>query len=311
MELDIIKLQTTWNDAASAINSNFAKFLQAITALEAEGGGGLDESELLEFLSKNGYATEGWVLDRGFATIDEVNKRVNAIVDGAPAAYDTLNEIALVLEHNVNNIGDILVAIETKASKDSVKKVEETAQKNASDIVILKEEQAINTASIEALDNRVTSNTSKIETISTWFELSEDGKTLTTKKNLVSERQISSGGVGAEGEGGGGGGSGSTTLAGLLDVELRFDGLTDEEKRHQGLRYDASQQIWRNNTLMVHHPQEQPKEIWYIQHNLGKYPNVKIVDSNKQLCMADIIYPDENNVIIKFGFAESGHAYLD
>ncbi|MEE1303787.1 MAG: hypothetical protein U0K68_01350 [Agathobacter sp.] len=40
MELDIIKLRTTWNDAAGSINSNYAKIADAIAQLKANGGGG-------------------------------------------------------------------------------------------------------------------------------------------------------------------------------------------------------------------------------------------------------------------------------
>jgi hypothetical protein len=83
MELDNIKLQTTWNDAAGSINTNFLKILQAITALQAEGGG-LDESQLEEYLTENGYTTKAWVLAKqyitqaaleGFATEDWVNQQ--------------------------------------------------------------------------------------------------------------------------------------------------------------------------------------------------------------------------------------------
>ena len=62
MELTIIPNTTTWNNAASGINSNFAKLLQAILALESSSSGaGLDEAQLQEYLVQNGYTTEQWV----------------------------------------------------------------------------------------------------------------------------------------------------------------------------------------------------------------------------------------------------------
>lgn len=61
MNLDKVKQQTTWNDASRSINTNFEKIRQAILALQAEGGG-LDEAELEEFLTSNGYTKEEWVL---------------------------------------------------------------------------------------------------------------------------------------------------------------------------------------------------------------------------------------------------------
>lgn len=57
-----------------------------------------------------------------YATIDYVNDRLNAIVSGAPDAFDTLNEIAEVLQGNVNSIGDILSVLGTKFDKDNFTK---------------------------------------------------------------------------------------------------------------------------------------------------------------------------------------------
>lgn len=83
MELDKIQLQTTWNDAAGSINQNFAKLVLAITALQ-NGGGGLDEAQLEEYLTANGYTKQDWVLAQkyitlaaleGFATEDWVNQQ--------------------------------------------------------------------------------------------------------------------------------------------------------------------------------------------------------------------------------------------
>lgn len=52
MELDIIKLQTTWNDAAGSLNNNFAKISQAINTGSGGGGGGssYDDTELRELI---------------------------------------------------------------------------------------------------------------------------------------------------------------------------------------------------------------------------------------------------------------------
>lgn len=53
----------------------------------------------------------------GYATEDYVDERVDALINGAPAAYDTLKEIADVLAGNVNSIGDLMTAIGDKANK--------------------------------------------------------------------------------------------------------------------------------------------------------------------------------------------------
>lgn len=71
--------------------------------------------------SLSGYATEQWVNSKGYATTSDLNARVNELVNGAPDAYDTLKEIANVLEGNVNSIGDIITTLKTKWTQDNVK----------------------------------------------------------------------------------------------------------------------------------------------------------------------------------------------
>lgn len=58
----------------------------------------------------SGYATQSWV-----------NTRIDSLINGAPAAYDTLKEIADVLQGNVNSIGDIITALGTKWTQDNTK----------------------------------------------------------------------------------------------------------------------------------------------------------------------------------------------
>lgn len=68
--------------------------------------GGLDEEALQKYLD-----------DYNYAKIADVDSRINDLVNGAPAAYDTLKEIADVLQGNVNSIGDIITTLGTKADK--------------------------------------------------------------------------------------------------------------------------------------------------------------------------------------------------
>lgn len=67
--------------------------------------------------SLEGYATESWVLGKGYATVSDLDGRINALINGAPQAYDTLKEIADVLQGNVNSIGDIITTLGGKADK--------------------------------------------------------------------------------------------------------------------------------------------------------------------------------------------------
>ena len=115
----------------------------------SEIGGGLDEEQLATYLTENnyaktsdipslegyatetwvtnkgyitsaaltGYATQSWVLGKNYATTSDLDARIDALVNGAPAAFDTLKEIADVLQGNVDSIGDILTTLGTKADK--------------------------------------------------------------------------------------------------------------------------------------------------------------------------------------------------
>lgn len=78
--------------------------------------------------SLSGYATEQWVKDRGYATTDDLDSRINSLIDGAPAAYDTLNEIADVLSGNVNSIGDIITTLGTKANQSALDETNKTVK---------------------------------------------------------------------------------------------------------------------------------------------------------------------------------------
>lgn len=140
--------------------------------------------------------------------------------------------------------------------------------------------------------------------INRWFYETENGD-IGTSRNFFSEKQVSSGGVGTEGDGSGSGSGGMGSLAGASDTNI------NNQQDGDIIVWSESTDKWVNRRGMIHHVQTTPAKVWYINHGMGKFPNVKIVDSNKQLCMADIYYVDKNNVRIEFGAAESGSAYLD
>lgn len=80
--------------------------------------GGLDEEALQKYLDDYNYAKKSDIPSlEGYAKITDVDSRINDLVNGAPAAYDTLKEIADVLQGNVNSIGDIMTVLESKANK--------------------------------------------------------------------------------------------------------------------------------------------------------------------------------------------------
>lgn len=130
------------------------------------------------------------------------------------------------------------------------------------------------------LSNYVTQEQFKdLEQIKDYFYKSDDGQTIMTKYNLVSEKEVASKGLSQ------GGGDG------------------DEGEEESGTTTGTYQ--------MYKHVQSEASDTWRILHGLHKYPNVKIVDSMKQLCYGDVIYESEDIVEVKFGAAESGVAYLD
>ena len=100
-----------------------------------------------------------------YATFSDVNKAIADLINGAPAALDTLYEIAQVLEGNVDSINDILVAIGTKAEQKD----------------------------LEALENRV-SGLEEGNDMFSWLD--EEHTTIITDKNLIVGGDISDGGVG-------------------------------------------------------------------------------------------------------------------
>lgn len=59
------------------------------------------------------------------------------------------------------------------------------------------------------------------------------------------------------------------------------------------------------------HNQVVASDTWQIQHNLGKFPSVSIVDSGDNLVVGEVKYIDSNNVLITFTSVFSGKAYLN
>ena len=58
------------------------------------------------------------------------------------------------------------------------------------------------------------------------------------------------------------------------------------------------------------HKQLLATDTWVIDHNLGRYPAVTVVDSIKRVYEGDVVYVSENRVRIIFAAPFSGEAYL-
>jgi len=53
-----------------------------------------------------------------------------------------------------------------------------------------------------------------------------------------------------------------------------------------------------------------PNNRWEINHKLGYYPNVSIVDSAGTIVEGDVQYIDKNNIVVEFSAPFTGKAYL-
>ena len=51
--------------------------------------------------------------------------------------------------------------------------------------------------------------------------------------------------------------------------------------------------------------------VWVINHNLGTFPSVTIIDSSGNTVFGDITYTDVNTVTLTFSAAFTGTAYLN
>jgi hypothetical protein len=50
---------------------------------------------------------------------------------------------------------------------------------------------------------------------------------------------------------------------------------------------------------------------WNIQHNLGKFPSVSVINNNNIVINGEVTYIDNNNVQLNFSAGFSGKAYLN
>ena len=59
------------------------------------------------------------------------------------------------------------------------------------------------------------------------------------------------------------------------------------------------------------HNQIASAAVWDIQHSLGKFPSVSVVDSAGNIVIGDVMYLDENQLKITFSAAFAGKAFLN
>lgn len=71
---------------------------------------------------------------------------------------------------------------------------------------------------------------------------------------------------------------------------------------------EANVQLPKNNYV---HEQATSSTTWVINHNLGKYPSITVIDSGGSEVKGEVEYVDTNNVTLTFSAAFSGKAFLN
>ena len=59
------------------------------------------------------------------------------------------------------------------------------------------------------------------------------------------------------------------------------------------------------------HTQLTAQNVWYVNHALGKYPSVTVVDTGENVVIGDIQYLNANQLTITFASAVAGKAYVN
>lgn len=167
--------------------------------------------------------------DANYATVSDVDSRINALIDGAPAAYDTLKEIADVLAGNVNSIGDIITTLGTKADKATT-----LSGYGITDAYTMAQVNDLLSKKVNTTDYATLWQTE----MSKWFAIDEatGGIYPVGDRGFFSNSFISARGANDSSSSGG-----STTLEGLLDVTL------SSPVSGQSLVYDGSK--WVNKLI--------------------------------------------------------------
>ena len=103
------------------------------------------------------------------------------------------------------------------------------------------------------------------------------------------------------------------TIAGTLSVTGAFrasDGKTGTQD--QVLASTVTGTAWVDNVQSTFEfTQGVPATTWNIQHNLGKFPSITVIDTGDTVVTGEYTYINNNNVTLTFSAAFAGKAYLN
>ena len=93
----------------------------------------------------------------------------------------------------------------------------------------------------------------------------------------------------------------------LTLTSLTGNGNFDTDKFYDFAVFTLSSQgvptfIFNQNTVAT---------VWNIQHNLGKFPSITVIDTGDTVVAGEYTYIDNNNVQLNFSAAFAGKAYLN
>lgn len=152
----------------------------------------------------------------------------------------------------------------------------------------------------------------------------EDKKTIGTKYNFFTEGENAAGGPGEESEGVSGGGIVDTQMSDTSDNAIanrtvkQYIDKTDAALMERiaalelgGGGGGSGENPSGEGDKNYYHTQGVPAEEWIIEHNLGKYPSVTVISSAGEEIYCDKRFPSMNKVVLNFGTAISGAAFLN
>jgi hypothetical protein len=107
----------------------------------------------------------------------------------------------------------------------------------------------------------------------------------------------------------------TTTSPGSLQ-KIGMEFLKPEVQQYiQGIAQSEAQNVITKSAgavdLSYTYEQIAPSTVWAINHNMGKFPSVTIVDSAGTEVIGEVSYQDKSNLKISFSAPFSGTAYLN
>lgn len=107
----------------------------------------------------------------------------------------------------------------------------------------------------------------------------------------------------------------SSTTANIVDtsINLANEKLVADARNYQQILTNANIATNSSSTpdKAFVFEQEEPTNIWTIEHGMEKHPSVSIVDNEGCLIMGDVKYVDTNIVKVRFSSEFVGKAYLN